>query len=237
MPRLIARTSLSLLLLATLAGCTTHQAYRQGEVASQLGNYDEAVLHYMKAATEDPGNLSYKAALIRAKIRASQFHFEKGQEFEKAGVVEFKEGQQAPAFTLGTLDGGRASLADHRDKLVVLNFWATWCGPCALEMPSLEALWQRYRERGLVVVAVSVDRGSPRGLLEPYVRNLKLTFPILLDPDSKTSDRWRVTALPATFLVRPGGEATGMVVGAREWDSAEMRALVEHLLRGRHGHR
>ncbi len=137
----------------------------------------------------------------------------------------------------GTLDGGRASLADHRDKLVVLNFWATWCGPCALEMPSLEALWQRYRERGLVVVAVSVDRGSPRGLLEPYVRNLKLTFPILLDPDSKTSDRWRVTALPATFLVRPGGEATGMVVGAREWDSAEMRALVEHLLRGRHGHR
>ena len=157
--------------------------------------------------------------------------------FEKAGVVEFKEGQQAPAFTLATLDGGRASLADHRDKLVVLNFWATWCGPCALEMPSLEALWQRYRERGLVVVAVSVDRGSPRGLLEPYVRNLKLTFPILLDPDSKTSDRWRVTALPATFLVRPGGEATGMAVGAREWDSAEMRALVEHLLRGRHGHR
>ncbi|HEV7504000.1 MAG TPA: cohesin domain-containing protein [Thermoanaerobaculia bacterium] len=88
MPRLIVRTSLSLLLLAFLAGCTTHQAYRQGEVASQLGNYDDAVLHYMKAANEDPSNLSYKAALIRAKIKASQFHFEKGQEFEKAGVVE-----------------------------------------------------------------------------------------------------------------------------------------------------
>jgi peroxiredoxin len=156
--------------------------------------------------------------------------------FEKAGVVELKEGQPAPAFALATLDGGRASLADHRDKLVVLNFWATWCQPCALEMPSLEALWRRYRERGLVVVAVSVDRGSPRGLLEPYVRNLKLTFPILLDPDSKTSDGWRVTALPATFLVRPGGDVTGMAVGAREWDSAEMRALVERLLPGRHGH-
>ncbi|HEV7785642.1 MAG TPA: secretin N-terminal domain-containing protein, partial [Thermoanaerobaculia bacterium] len=88
MPKSIVRTSLSLLLLAFLAGCTTHQAYRQGEVASQLGNYDEAVLHYMKAAAEDPSNLSYKAALIRAKIKASQFHFEKGQEFEKAGVVE-----------------------------------------------------------------------------------------------------------------------------------------------------
>jgi peroxiredoxin len=156
--------------------------------------------------------------------------------FEKAGVVELKEGQPAPAFTLGALDGGRASLADHRDKLVVLNFWATWCQPCALEMPSLEALWRRYRDRGLVVVGVSVDRGSPRGLLEPYVRNLKLTFPILLDPDSKTSDGWRVTALPATFIVRPGGEVTGMAVGAREWNSAEMRALVERLLPGAHAH-
>ena len=156
--------------------------------------------------------------------------------FEKAGIVELKEGQKAPAFTLATLDGGHASLVDHRDKLVVLNFWATWCGPCALEMPSLEALWRRYRERGLVVIAVSVDRGSPRGLLEPYVRNLKLTFPILLDPDSKTSDSWRVTALPATFLVRPGGDATGMAVGAREWDSAEMKALVERLLPSQRRH-
>jgi peroxiredoxin len=156
--------------------------------------------------------------------------------FEKAGIVELKEGQPAPAVTLATLDRGRASLADHRDKLVVLNFWATWCHPCALEMPSLEALWRRYQERGLVVLAVSVDRGSPRGLLEPYVRNLKLTFPILLDPDSKTSDGWRVTALPATFLVRPGGEVTGMAVGAREWNSDEMRALVERLLPGAHAH-
>jgi peroxiredoxin len=150
--------------------------------------------------------------------------------FEKAGVVELKEGQGAPGFTLSTLDGSRASLADHRDKLVVVNFWATWCQPCTLEMPSLEALWQRYRDRGLVVLGVSVDRGAPKTLLEPYVRNLKLTFPILLDPDAKTSDRWRVTALPWTFLVRPGGEVVGMATGAREWNSGEMRALVERLL-------
>ncbi len=150
--------------------------------------------------------------------------------FEKAGVVELKEGQPAPGFTLLTLDDGRASLTDHLDKLVVLNFWATWCQPCTVEMPSLEALWRRYRDRGLIVVGVCVDRGAPKALLEPYVRNLKLTFPILLDPDSKTSDRWRVTALPATFLVRPGGEVAGMAMGAREWNSDEMRALVERLL-------
>ena len=157
--------------------------------------------------------------------------------FEKAGVVELKEGQPAPGFTLATLDGGQASAADHRDKLVILNFWATWCQPCTLEMPSLEALWSRYRDRGLIVIGVSVDRGAPRALLEPYVRNLKLTFPILLDPDSKTSDRWRVTAIPATFLIRPGGDVAGMVTGAREWNSKEMRALVERLLPHARAHR
>jgi len=157
--------------------------------------------------------------------------------FEKAGVVELQEGQQAPTLALATLDRGQTSLADHRDKLVILNFWATWCHPCAVEMPSLQALWRRYQERGLLVLAVSVDRGSPRGLLEPYVRNLRLTFPILLDPDSKTSDGWRVTALPATFIVRPGGDVAGMAMGAREWDSDEMRALVERLLPGSHDHR
>jgi len=113
---------------------------------------------------------------------------------------------------------------------VILNFWATWCGPCAIEMPSLEALWRRYRDRGLVVVAVSVDRGAPRGLLEPYVHRLKLTFPILLDPDASTSEGWRVTALPATFIIRPGGDVTGMAVGVREWDGTEMRSLIEGLL-------
>jgi peroxiredoxin len=158
--------------------------------------------------------------------------------FEKAGIVELKEGQRGPDVALLTLDGRRAALADFRDQLVVLNFWATWCQPCTLEMPSLEALWQRYRDRGLVVVGVSVDRGAPRELLEPYVGNLKLTFPILLDPDAKTSDRWRVTAIPATFLVRPGGDVAGMAMGAREWDSPEMRALIERLLPPRpHAHR
>ncbi|OLB50572.1 MAG: hypothetical protein AUH99_09275 [Candidatus Rokubacteria bacterium 13_2_20CM_2_70_11] len=150
--------------------------------------------------------------------------------FEKAGVHELTEGQHGLPFRLATLDGRTAALADHTDKLVVLNFWATWCQPCALEMPTLEALWREYRDRGLVVLAVSVDRRAPRALIEPYVRNAKLTFPILLDPELRTSRAWRVTGLPATFLVRPGGEVVGMAAGAREWDSEPMRALVERLL-------
>jgi len=157
--------------------------------------------------------------------------------FERAGITEFKDGQRGPAFSLLTLDGRRATLADYRDKLVILNFWATWCVPCTDEMPTLEALWTAYRARGLVVVGVSVDRGAPRALLEPYIRNLALTFPILLDPDSATATAWRVTGIPATFVVRPGGEVAGVAVGAREWHGEPMQALLEGLLPTTHAHR
>ncbi|HEV8581538.1 MAG TPA: secretin N-terminal domain-containing protein [Thermoanaerobaculia bacterium] len=76
------------LALGILAGCTSHSYYRQGEIAAQLGKWDDAVLHYMKALEDDPGNITYRAALLRAKVKASQIHFEKGKEFEKAGVIE-----------------------------------------------------------------------------------------------------------------------------------------------------
>jgi peroxiredoxin len=146
--------------------------------------------------------------------------------FERAGVVELREGHRTPGLRLATLTGETIALADQADKLVLVNFWATWCQPCTAEMPTLEALWRQYRGRGLVVLGVSVDRGAPRPLLDPYVARLGLTFPILLDSDQRASRDWRVTSLPATFVVRPGGEAVGLAFGAREWNSAEMQALL-----------
>jgi peroxiredoxin len=155
--------------------------------------------------------------------------------FEKAGVTEFKEGQRGPGLRLQRFPGpGYASIEDFGHNLLVVNFWATWCTPCTVEMPTLEKLWHDYRARGLVVLGVSVDRGAPHALLEPYITHHQLSFPILLDPDLKTAGAWRVTSLPATFIVKPGGEVVGMAAGAREWNSAEMRALLETLLPAAH---
>jgi len=138
-----------------------------------------------------------------------------------------------PDLEFRDLDGKAHRLSEWDGKLLLLNFWATWCTPCTVEMPTLEALWREYGGRGLVVVGVSVDRDAPRAVLEPYIRNHGLTFPILLDPDSRIARAWRVTGIPATFVVRPGGEVAGMATGAREWNSAEMRALIETLLPSR----
>jgi peroxiredoxin len=150
--------------------------------------------------------------------------------FEEAGVTALKGGQRGPAFSLAKLEGGHAALADWGDRVVVLNFWATWCQPCIDEMPTLEALWRGYRERGVVVVGINVDRGASRSTIEAYARRLGLTFPILLDPEMETANAWRVSALPATFVIRPGGDAAGYALGARDWDSPAMRSLVETLL-------
>lgn len=150
--------------------------------------------------------------------------------FERAGLVELKAGQRGPDFRLARFDGGHASLDTWKDKLIVLNFWATWCTPCTVEMPALESLWRRYRGRGLVVVGISVDRGASRSLIEPYLANLHLTFPVLLDPDMVAAHAWRVTGLPATFVIRPGGDVVAMAMGAREWDEPPMHAVLEPML-------
>lgn len=150
--------------------------------------------------------------------------------FKRVGLVELQAGQRGPGFELEQLEGGQATLDTWKDQLVVLNFWATWCTPCTVEMPALESLWRRYRGRGLVVVGVSVDRGAPRPLIEPYLENMHLTFPVLLDPDMTAAHAWRVTGLPATFVIRPGGNVVAMAIGARDWDAAPMRAVLEPML-------
>src|SRR3989442_9422305 len=123
--------------------------------------------------------------------------------FERAGVSELREGHRTPALRLRRLDGGVTALAEHRERLALVNFWATWCEPCTAEMPTLESLWRRYRARGLVVLGVSVDRGAPRALLEPYVARLGLSFPILLDAAHRPPRASRVARPPTPVVVRP----------------------------------
>ena len=139
-------------------------------------------------------------------------------------------GSQAPDFQLIDLQGNWQVLPDYRGKVVLLNFWATWCGPCRVEMPSMERVYQDLKDEGFAILAISSD---PQGSIvtRPFVVSQGLTFPILHDSDYRVSGRYGVRTLPMSFLIDRNGTLTQRVFGARDWNSPEARELLHGLLR------
>ena len=135
----------------------------------------------------------------------------------------------APDFTLTTLSGTSLSLADLRGKVVLLNFWATWCGPCRKEMPAIEALYQRYKDRGLEVLAISLDKLST-AVVEAFVKEMGVTYRVALDPAWATARTYAVRAVPATFLIDRAGNVVLRELGERDWMEEAKQRAVEGLL-------
>jgi peroxiredoxin len=123
-------------------------------------------------------------------------------------------GAIAPDFRLTTLDGKELSLHAQRGKAVVINFWATWCGPCRSEMPALQKTAEEYAEQGMLLWGVDV--GEPSDLVQSFVNELGLTFPLLLDRDSKVSRQYRVFGLPTTVFVKRDGVISDVAIGAMD---------------------
>jgi len=132
-------------------------------------------------------------------------------------------------FTLPSLDHGAWRLADQRGKVVLLNFWATWCPPCLEEMPAMERLWRRFRGQDFVLIAVSVDVDP--AVVPPFLARHDVTFPVALDGQMEVTERYGVRALPSSFVIDRGGTLIGVAIGPRHWDSAPSHALVEAMAR------
>jgi cytochrome c biogenesis protein CcmG, thiol:disulfide interchange protein DsbE len=125
-----------------------------------------------------------------------------------------KVGSRAPAFSLPRLDGtGEVSLASLRGKTVVLNFFASWCGPCKREAPDLQSLWRRYRSDGVVVLGV--DSGDAKGDARRFLHAHGITYPIVFDPTEKLAlGAYALPGLPVTYVINPAGHIVGdRVVG------------------------
>jgi cytochrome c biogenesis protein CcmG/thiol:disulfide interchange protein DsbE len=121
-------------------------------------------------------------------------------------------GRPAPDFDLPRVDAGDTiSLSSLRGRVVVLNFWASWCGPCRVEHPDLEAAWQRYREHGVVIVGIGYQDRSADALA--FRQELGGDWPLVDDPDSRTALAYGVTGVPETFVVGPDGRISAKSYG------------------------
>jgi thiol-disulfide isomerase/thioredoxin len=129
---------------------------------------------------------------------------------------------------LKTPEGRPFASTDLRGKVVLINFWATWCGPCKEEMPALERLQQRFGDRNFALIAVTTDLQT--SAIADFARGLGLSFPILLDDTNDMSAAYGIRGLPTTVLIDRQGRLVGRAVGPREWDGPAAAALLAELL-------
>jgi cytochrome c biogenesis protein CcmG/thiol:disulfide interchange protein DsbE len=144
-------------------------------------------------------------------------------------------GADAPDFAVMTLDSvaKRKTLDDYRGDVVMINIWATWCAPCRIEMPAIEQLHRAYAQKGLKIIAVSVDEPGSQQQIRSFVKEYGLTFEVLHDPggqEGKVSRDYQTTGYPETVIIGRDGIIRKKLLGAHDWNSVENRALIDRLL-------
>ncbi len=145
-------------------------------------------------------------------------------------IKQVQPGVEAPNFNaVNLVTGDSVTLADYRGEVVLLNLWATWCGPCRWEMPSMERLYQELGPAGLRIVAVSVDQVSGDQVME-FVNELELTFDILHDRSGQIEIDYQATGLPETVIIDRQGVIVHKAIGPVEWDEPVQQARLRRLL-------
>ena len=142
-------------------------------------------------------------------------------------------GRPAPDFELQDLEGQRHTLRDYRGKVIFLNFWASFCEPCRREMPSMERLARQYADRGMVMLAASLDpqKQDASRFLNRFLPNQRSAMEVLWDPSGSVSNRYGTTLIPETYIIDRDGRIVARFVNDYDWTRPEAKQLVEALLR------
>ena len=135
----------------------------------------------------------------------------------------------APDFTLKSTQGDNIRLSEHRGEVLLVNFWASWCGPCRQEMPHLDALQQRYSKLGFNVVGVNVDKDS--ALANKLLKDIPVTFPVLLDNTGSVSASYNVSAMPTTVLIDRDGNVRYLHKGYKPGYEQDYEQQIKELIR------
>jgi peroxiredoxin len=151
-----------------------------------------------------------------------------GHFIESLSLIRFDEKIMAQDFALKDLDGHLVHLKDFRGKVVFLNFWATWCPPCRIEMPSMEKLYNKFKDDNFTILAVDMQEDSET--VKRFKESFKLSFPILLDEEGAVGAYYGVMGLPATYFIDREGFLYAAALGARDWSSEDAAQLIRHLM-------
>lgn len=135
-------------------------------------------------------------------------------------------GDPAPNFQLTSLDGKPVKLSDYKGRYILLNFWATWCPPCREEMPALEETYRAFRNRGWVVLGVNI--AETQVTVDGFIRQVGVTFPIVLDSDRSVTERYHIGPIPTSYLIGPDGRIRQKVV--RPMDAGFARLIVQQVM-------
>ncbi len=176
-------------------------------------------------------------AVLLALVACKKEHQEPptGHGFDKRGqtatrtpepvVIGNEVGQSVGEYSALELDGSKFELGSRRGKVVLLNLWATWCGPCRYEIPELETLHKRYASRGFEVIGVSVDEVGAEAV-KSFVEEQKMTYPVVLDPEGKLANVLQTSMLPTSVLVDRNGKIVWKKVGAIEPQDLELESAI-----------
>ena len=149
--------------------------------------------------------------------------------FSKIGIQSVRENMQTPDFSLEGLNVKRVQLSALKGNVIFLNFWATWCDPCKDEMPSMEPLYQRYKEKDFILLAISVEERNPEPARR-FIQNHRYRFPVLLDPPGKTLNLFGIHSIPATVIIDKKGRMIGRAMCPRDWSHPEVFSLIDQML-------
>jgi len=144
------------------------------------------------------------------------------------GELKPWSGGATPPLALRDLQGKEHKLADYRGKVVVLNFWATWCDPCREEMPSMQRLQDKLAGKSFAILAIDYGEGAPR--IQEFLKKVPVRFTVLLDRDTSAATAWKVKVLPTTLVLDPQQRIRYSVVGDLEWDSQSVEDTIKKLL-------
>ena len=146
-----------------------------------------------------------------------------------AAIAKPTSGEKSPDFTLKSRDGGNIKLSEQRGNIVLVNFWASWCGPCREELPAFEELYQEYQDMGVEILAVNVDDEAEKANV--LLQDIEVSFPVLFDTSGEVSQLYDVSAMPTTVLVDRDGNVRLLHPGYRSGDEKKYEKAIKMLMR------